>query len=215
MPFFTPEHLASLFAHYGYWVVLIGLLVESAGAPLPGEMILLVASSYAASHPNLHLGWIMLIATFAAVTGDNIGYWMGRKGGRPLLNRYGHIFKIKPEHVQQGEDLIRRHGPLAVFLARFIAGLRVLNGILAGVLHMEWRRFFLFNQLGAICWVVAICSLGYLLGNRLPWLIHAVDRTGLALLVLVVLGGLAAWWVHQHSSPSQALEQTPKADSRR
>lgn len=202
----SPEHLASLFAHYGYWVVLVGLLLESAGAPLPGETILLVASSFTATHPNLRLVWVILIAILAASTGDNIGYWIGRTGGRPLLQRYGRIFHLRPETVQRGEDLIRKHGSLAVFLARFIAGLRVLNGILAGALQMDWRRFFVFNLLGAVCWVIAICSLGYFLGDRLPWLIHAMDRTGLVLLALVVLGAFATWWLHRDKTGKQVTK---------
>jgi membrane protein DedA with SNARE-associated domain len=205
MPFFSPEHLTALFAHYSYWVVLVGLLMESAGLPLPGETILLIASSFAATHANLHIGWIILIAIAAASTGDNVGYWIGRFGGRPLLDRYGRIFHIKPDTVERGEDLIRKHGSLAVFFARFIAGLRVLNGILAGALHMEWRRFFIFNLLGAACWVITICSLGFFLGNRLPWLIHVIDRTGLVLVAIVAVVMAAAWWIHQHNASKNSV----------
>jgi membrane protein DedA with SNARE-associated domain len=205
MPFFSLEHLTTLFAHYGYWVILVGLLMESAGLPLPGETILLIASSFAATHANLHIGWIILIAIAAASTGDNVGYWIGLFGGRPLLDRYGRIFHIKPETVERGEDLIRKHGSLAVFFARFIAGLRVLNGILAGALHMEWRRFFIFNLLGAACWVITICSLGFFLGNRLPWLIHVIDRTGLVLVAIVAVVAVAAWWIHQHNAPKNSV----------
>lgn len=207
MPFFSLEHLTALFAHYGYWVVLVGLLMESVGVPLPGETILLIASSFAAGHVNLHIGGIILIAIAAASTGDNVGYWIGRFGGRPLLDRYGRIFHIKPETVERGEDLIRKHGALAVFSARFIAGLRVLNGILAGTLHMEWRRFFIFNLLGAVCWVSTISLLGFFLGNRLPWLIRVIDRTGLGLLTGVAVGVLAAWWIYQHNASEHATQK--------
>jgi membrane protein DedA with SNARE-associated domain len=209
MPFFSTAHLTALFTHYGYWVVFFGLLLESAGAPLPGETILLVASSFAASHANLHIGWIILIAIVAASTGDNAGYLIGRFGGRPLIDRYGRIFHIKPETVQQGEDLIRKHGALAVFFARFLAGLRVLNGILAGALHMEWRRFFLSNLLGAVCWVSIICLLGFFLGNRLPWLTNILNRAGLGLLAIVALGGLAVLWFHHHRSSAHPVAQKP------
>lgn len=201
MHLFSLDHLTAIFAHYGYWVVFAGLLLESTGIPLPGETILLVASSLAATHSNLRIGWIVAIGIGAASIGDNMGYWIGRHGGRPLLDRYGRVLHIQPATIQRGEDLIQGHGPLAVFLARFIAGLRVLNGILAGALKMEWSRFFLFDLLGAICWVSVICSLGFFFGSRLPWLIHLIGRTGLTLFGIAALGALSAWWFHKHRSP--------------
>ena len=203
MHLFSLEHLSAFFAHYGYWTVLIGLLLENAGIPVPGETILLLASSLAATQKSLHIGWIVAIAIVAASTGDNIAYWVGRHGGRPLLERYGRILHLEPSTLKRGEDLIARHGPIAVFFARFIAGLRVLNGLLAGSLNMAWPRFFLFDLLGAICWVSVICSLGYVFGSRLPWLIHVLGRTGLILFALVAAGALLAWWIHKHRSPQQ------------
>ncbi len=206
MHLFSIENLTAFFSHYGYWTVLVGLVLESAGLPVPGETVLLLASSLAATQGSLHIGWIVVIAIGAASTGDNIGYWIGRHGGRPLLDRYGRILHLEPATLKRGEDLIARHGPIAVFLARFIAGLRVLNGLLAGSLKMEWRRFFLFDLLGAICWVSLICSLGFFFGSRLPWLMHLLGRTGMVLFGVAVLGALSAWWIHKRHSatPSDA-----------
>lgn len=197
------EHLSAFFAHYGYWIVLIGLLLENAAVPVPGETILLLASSLAATQKSLHIGWIIAIAIVAASTGDNIAYWVGRRGGRPLLERYGRILHLEPATLKRGEDLIARHGPVAVFFARFIAGLRVLNGLLAGSLKMKWPRFLLFDLLGAICWVSVICSLGFFFGSRLPWLIHLLGRTGLILFGLIAAGALSAWGIHKHRFPQQ------------
>lgn len=195
--FFSLENLNSFLASYGYLTVFVGLLLESAGLPLPGETLLLSASAFAARQPNLHIYWIGPIAILAASTGDNAAYWMGRRGGRPLLHRYGQAFRIGPGTIQRGEDFMRKHGPLAVFFARFIAGLRVVNGLLAGSLEMEWSRFFFFNLLGAICWVSVICSVGFLFGDRLPWIIHVVGRTGLLFLCVIGVVLIAYWFVRK------------------
>jgi len=173
--------------------VFFGLLAEGAGIPLPGETVLLIASALAARPTGLNIGWIALVAFCTTSAGDNIGFYVGRSGGQPLLDRYGRKLYIGPGTIQRGRDFIRRHGALGVFCARFIAGLRVLNGLVAGSLLMSWPRFFLFDILGAACWVGLICSIGYFFGNRLTWLIHLMGRTGLVLLAAAVI--VIALWV--------------------
>ncbi len=194
MHFLSVQHLISFFARYGYWTVLAALLLEDAGLPLPGETVLLVAGSTAATSPRLHLAWVIVIGIAAAATGDNVGYWIGRSGGRALLNRYGRVFHVNGRVLDRGERWMREHGAAAVFGARFVAGLRVVSGLLAGSLSMPWRRFFVFNLLGATVWVSVICSLGYLFGSRLQWLVHVLGRTGLVLLGVGLLAAAAWWW---------------------
>ena len=198
------QHLTGYFAHYGYWTVLIGLLLENAGIPLPGETILLIASSTAATSPHLHIAWVALIGIFAASLGDNIGYWIGRSGGRAFLNRYGRVFHVQPATLLRGEALIQKHGAPAIFTARFIAGLRIIAGVMAGALQMEWPRFFIFNLLGAISWVSVICTLGFLFGNRLPWLIHLLGTTGMVLLAVGIAAAAVMWWFLRRSTPQPA-----------
>src|SRR5689334_9995584 len=163
------EILRGYFLVHGYWTVGLALLLENAGIPVPGETILLFASFLAQSEHRLSLPLIILVGTVAATLGDNVGYWIGRRGGRPLLDRYRGVFRIKPKHVAQGEKLFEKHGALTVFFARFIFGMRIIAGPLAGVLQMEWRRFALFNFLGAVTWVTTISLVGYMFG-------HAWDR---------------------------------------
>jgi membrane protein DedA with SNARE-associated domain len=146
---------------------------------LPGETVLLIASALAARPTGLNIGWIALVAFWTRSASDNIGFYVGRSGGQPLLNRYGGKLHIGPGSIQRGRDFISRHGGLGVFCARFIAALRVLNGLVAGSLLMSWSRFFLFDILGAACWVGLICCIGYFFGDRLSWLIHLMGRTGL------------------------------------
>lgn len=182
--------LQGYFQHYGYWTLAVALLLENAGVPVPGETILLVASVLASTQHSLHLPAIILVGTLAAVLGDNLGYGAGRWGGRPLLERYRRLFRVTPHALARGERLFQRYGAVTVFLARFVFGLRMLAGPLAGVLRMHWQRFLTFNVLGAATWVLVIASLGYFFGGRLPGLVHTMRTLNLVLLALLVLAAL-------------------------
>src|SRR5262249_17844256 len=128
------DALRNFIANYGYWAVALALLCENAGIPVPGETTLLLASFLAYSEHRLHLGWIIVVATCAATIGDNIGYAIGRHGGRPLLDRYRHMFRIPQQSLERGEALFARYGAAAIFVARFVFGMRIFAGPLAGVL---------------------------------------------------------------------------------
>src|SRR5258708_12337667 len=160
--------LREFVATYGYWAVAVALLCENAGIPVPGETTLLLASFLAYSEHRLHLGWIIVIATCAATLGDNIGYAIVHYGGRPLLDRYQRFFRISPATLKRGEEMFARYGAAAIFFARFIFGLRVFAGPLAGVLRMRWRAFALFNFLGAAVWVTCIPTPAYLFDHHFP-----------------------------------------------
>src|SRR5689334_3039277 len=108
------EMLRGYFLVHGYWTVGLALLLENAGVPVPGETILLFASFLAHSEHHLSLPWIIVVATIAATLGDNTGYWIGRRGGRPLLKRYQHIFHIRDHHILHGERLFEKHGAMTV-----------------------------------------------------------------------------------------------------
>jgi membrane protein DedA with SNARE-associated domain len=190
----TLDLLRAALVHYGYWAVAALLLLESAGLPLPGETILLLASFLAYSEHDLRFLWIIVVGTVATTVGGEIGFALGRYGGRPLIERYRHIFSIKAESLARGEHLFDHYGAVTVFLARFIFGMRVLASLLAGALHMPWRKFVLFNFLGAGLWVTAICSAGYLFGGHWGRLAHDLKRFDIAVTILVVAAGLFWWW---------------------
>lgn len=194
--------LRGFVAEYGYWAVALALLGENAGIPLPGESTLLLASFLAFSEHRLQFGWIIVVATCAATLGDNIGYILGHYGGRPLLDRYQSIFRISPATLKRGEDLFARYGAAAVFLARFIFGLRVLAGPLAGVLRMHWRRFAIFNFLGAVLWVSSVASAGYLFGQHWHSLLRVMQRFNLAVLIAGAAVILYLWWRYRRQSVS-------------
>ncbi len=191
------HYVRTFVADYGYWAVAVALLCENAGLPVPGESTLLLASFLAYTEHRLHLGWIIVVATVAATVGDNLGYALGLYGGRPIVTRYQNFFRVSQSAVKSGEAIFARYGAWTIFLARFIFGMRVIAGPLAGVLRMRWRTFTLFNFLGAVTWVTSIACAGYLFGQQWRSLARAVRRFNIALLVLLAIMALYAWW-RQH-----------------
>ncbi|MGB7331391.1 MAG: DedA family protein [Terriglobales bacterium] len=140
---------------------------------------------------------MIVVATCAATLGDNIGYALGHYGGRPLLDRYVNVFRISPATLQRGEDMFARYGAAAVFFARFIFGLRVFAGPLAGVLRMRWRAFAFFNFMGAALWVTVIASAGYLFGQHSRSLFRTMQRFNVAVLIFAAIVILVLWWRHR------------------
>ncbi len=197
------EHVGAIlqgyFSRYGYWTIAFALLLENAGVPFPGETVLLFASFLAYSQHQLRLPYIILFGTLAAAAGDNIGYGIGRWGGRWLLDRYRVLFRIQASTIARGERLFERYGPAAVFFARFIFGMRVIAGPLAGVLRMRWERFAIFNVLGAATWVSAVSLLGYSFGKHWDTLVPLFRRVNLGLALVVALGLVALWWRYRRS----------------
>src|SRR5580693_8485218 len=132
---------------YGYWAVGLALLAENAGVPVPGETILLLASFLAYSEHDLRLPWIIVVATIAATLGDNLGYALGHYGGRPLVARYQAFFRIEDKTLARGEALFALFAAVTIFFARFVFGMLVIAGPIAGVLRMPWRKFLIYNFL--------------------------------------------------------------------
>jgi membrane-associated protein len=181
-------------AHHGYLTVAVALLLENAGLPVPGETILLLASFFAYSEHLLSLPLIIVTGVIAATLGDNIGFTIGHYGGRPLLVRYQRWFRISDNVILRGERLMERYGPPIVFVARFIFGLRVVAGPLAGVLGMNWAQFALYNFLGAALWVTVIASVGYLFGSQWGRLLTVMGRANVVIFAVAVLVAVVIWW---------------------
>lgn len=188
------ELLRRYFVEYGYWTVAVVLFLENAGIPLPGETTLLFAAFLAFSEHHLTLWGIIVVGVIACTIGDNLGYWIGRHGGRPLLDHQKRFFHLSDEHLQRGERFFLRYGSFTVFFARFVFGMRIIAGPLAGVLSMPWRKFVLFNFLGALLWVSVIASLGYFFGSRWEWLMNELQEVEIALAVLLLIVALILRW---------------------
>lgn len=195
------EMLRGALVHYGYWAVAGALLLENAGLPVPGETVLLLASFLAYSERDLQLGWIVVVATVAATVGDNLGYAIGQYGGRRLLERYRRSFVVSDAGVERGEALFARYGAVTILFARFVFGMRVIAGPLAGALRMPWKKFAVFNFLGAAVWVWVIAGVGYLFGSRWGALMHFMKRFDLMLAAAFVLVIAALWW-RRRNQPS-------------
>lgn len=181
------DFLRNLIAQYGYWAVGVTLLLENTGMPVPGETVLLLASFLAFSRQELQLSYIILVGVCAATLGDNLGYVIGYRGGRRLFDRYRSAFRIKPEIIVRGERLFDKYGAVTIFFARFIFGLRVIAGPLAGVLNMPWKRFAVFNFLGALLWVTVISFVGYKFGKHWDVLTKYMERFNI---IIVIAAGI-------------------------
>jgi len=175
---------ASVVDALGYPAAGLGILIESAGVPFPGEALLLAAAAWAAArHYSIVL--VILFGFLGATAGGDVGYYLGYKGGRPFVERFGAIFRIRPEHIARSELFFARHGDRAVLLARFVLGLRTWGSMLAGMAHMPFWRFQLFSAIGGLAWAVIIGVAGYLLGSNLALLETIIRDIGLGgLLVL-------------------------------
>lgn len=200
------DFLRDAVVHYGYWAVGAALLLENTGVPVPGETILLLASFLAYSQHELQLSWIIVIATFAATLGDNLGFTLGYYGGRRLLNNYQHVFRIQNETVRRGEHLFQRYGAATIFFARFVFGMRIIAGPMAGVLRMPWRKFLIFNFLGATVWVIVISSFGYLFGRHWEHLERNVKRFDLAAAIVLVIVLALVWWRNHRRGSAASSE---------
>ena len=202
MTHYILDLLRGALVHYGYWAVGAVLLLENAGVPVPGETVLLLASFLAYSEQRLQLGWIVVVGTLAAAVGDNLGYAIGNYGGRPLLERYRNIFRVSDAVVRRGERLFERYGAVTILFSRFVFGMRVIAGPLAGVLRMPWKKFAVFNLLGAAVWVSAISLAGYFFGSRWRILMYVVKRFDLALGAGFVLVVAIVWWRNRNARGS-------------
>jgi membrane protein DedA with SNARE-associated domain len=184
--------------HYGLALLFLLVAVESAGVPLPGETGLIVAA-VAAHEGHFSIVAVIAVAATAAILGDNVGYTLGRYGGRRLLERWGPTRRYAERTLPPAERFFHRHGGKTVFFGRFIAVLRVAAAWVAGISHMKWWRFFLWNASGGIVWATAVGLLAYYAGKAAA---DAVARYGLyAVVALIVLGVVAfvahRWWRHR------------------
>jgi membrane protein DedA with SNARE-associated domain len=186
-----------LLVSYGLILLFAAVAAESAGIPVPGETALVAAAILATpQHHHYSIVAVIAVAAAAAIVGDNIGYWLGRKGGRALLERWGPVKRYAERVLPPAERFFEQHGGKAVFFGRFIAFLRVTAAWLAGISRMTWWRFLLWNAAGGILWAVVVSLLAYEFGKKAA---DAVSRYGLyAVVVLVVLGllllvGLRFW----------------------
>lgn len=185
------ETIQEIAHQYGYWTVFLGIMLENAGIPLPGETITLVGGFLAGSG-ELNYWFVLGCAIAGAVLGDNVGYWIGKKGGWPLLIVLGRVFRVTEAQLLEVKDQFSQNAARAVFLGRFIALLRIFAGPMAGIAQMPYPQFFLCNTAGATIWASVMVSLSFFVGEiiSLEQLISWVSKFAIVALLLVI-----AWLV--------------------
>jgi len=203
VPLFAP-HVAGIFGDlyhwflnafgtYGYIIVFLPILGECAGLPLPGETVLL-AGGVAASKGVLSLPWVIVVAATAAILGDNLGYLVGRRGGRPLIIRYGRLLRFSDRHIAMLDSYFGRHGPKTVFFGRWVIFLRVWASLFAGASRMNWRAFVFWNALGGILWATTMSTLAYVFTGSVKRIGDVFGIVGWTLAIVVgILVAIFIW----------------------
>ena len=175
----------------GYSVVFALIAVETMGIPVPGETAL-IAAGLLAHDGQLEIGVLIVIAATAAIIGDNVGFALGRHFGRRVFEMPGVFYAQRLAALAAGEPFFEKHGPKAVFLGRWVAGLRIASAWLAGMNKMAWGRFLFWNALGGICWATSIALGAYYAGHAFDEIV-GVGGIVAAALVTGAVAGLLAW----------------------
>ena len=183
--------LISVAQDIGYPLVFALIAIETMGVPVPGETALITAAILA-SRGRLQIEIVIALAALAAILGDNVGFAIGRKLGRRALTAPGPFLHHRLRVIAVGEPFFDRHGPKAVFLGRWVTGLRITAAWMAGATRMSWPTFLFWNALGGIAWALSIGLLSYFVGHSAEKFIHLA---GLGGAVVVVLSGAVLWFV--------------------
>jgi len=184
MPDFA-HHLTRLLQLYTYPALLLLVLLESLGIPLPGEIALVTAAAYA-SHGRISIYLVIAIAAAGASIGGPLGYWIGIKGGLPLVTRYGGYIGVRQSHVAKAHAFFERNGSKTILFGRFIALLRTWASVVAGAAQMSFPKFVTYNTIGSIAWATVFGLLGYFFGRDLPLLETYISRASFGALIIVV-----------------------------
>jgi membrane protein DedA with SNARE-associated domain len=185
--------VTGLVQDYGLIALYVIVMLESGGLPLPGETALIAASIFA-SRGDLPIAGVIAVAAAAAIIGDNLGYSIGRTGGRKLFRRWAPLERWSERVLPFSERFFHRHGAKTVFLGRFFAVLRVTAAWMAGVSRMPWWKFLAWNAAGGICWALLVGLLAYYFGHAAGDAVSEYGLIGGA--ALVVLAALAIFGVH-------------------
>ena len=197
--------LSHLIAVYGYWALFALVGAESVGIPVPGETALVLAGAYAGSTHRLSPWLIFVVAAAAAFAGDNLGYWIGSKGGYRLARRYGAripALRLDERKLKTARYLFDRHGRKVVFFGRFVSILRTYAAFLAGTSKMRWRRFLPANAAGGVLWAGAYTLASYLAGDTLE---RASTLISLILAAVAVLAIVIAVLLVRHQTSRIAV----------
>jgi len=184
-------------ANVGYAAVFALIAVETMGIPVPGETAL-IGAALLAHDGQMDIVWLVVLAAAAAIIGDNVGFAIGRKGGRKLFARPGPFHHHRMKVLEHGEPFFARHGPKAVFLGRWVSGLRIASAWLAGMNKMDWPTFLFWNALGGIAWAASIGLGVYFLGHVAEQVISTAGPAAAVAGVLALVAFLV--WRHRRAA---------------
>lgn len=207
MHFLDPAQISALLSTWGYGLILGVVALESAGVPLPGETVLVSAAIYAGTTHELAIAGVIAAAAAGAILGDNVGFWVGREAGPPILARFGHLVGLDARRQRLGQYLFQRYGGAIVFFGRFVAFLRAFAALLAGANRLDPFRFFLFNAAGGIAWATIFGLGGYALGSSFH---RIAGPFGLAMLGLA-LAALVFGWRFYRQHEKRLLDEAGRA----
>lgn len=216
----VPVWLQHAIDTFGYLAILVAVSLETMGVPFPGETALLAGAIYAggaADGARLNIVGVIVAAAVGAILGDNVGYTIGRLGGRPLVVRLLRLFHLRPQALTYAERYFERHGDKTVLLGRFFSLLRLWTALLAGVSRMPRRTFFVWNASGGILWAIVYGLLGYYLGRNLALLDGALQGMGIAAVVAIAVAVLAtiAFFHRQRRKALLSAEDPPSPSAPR
>ncbi len=193
-----------LIIRHGYSAIFLVVMLEGAGSPLPGESALVLGAIYAGATGHLNIALVIGVAAVAAALGGTCGYLLGRSVGASVVARYGRYVGLTTNRLALGRYLFAHHGAKIVFFGRFIAALRVLAALLAGMNKYDWRSFLMFNAAGAIVWALIMGLGGYVFGDAMRRVSGPIEA--IALIVTVgALFGFWLWFTHQEKKMEDRL----------
>ncbi len=213
MEIFSAASVEHMVQSYGLWVLFVVLTLESMGVPAPGESALVTAALYAGSTHQIGIVAVVLTAAAGAITGDNIGYLIGRSVGAPLIARYGRWVGLSEARLKVGQYLFQRHGGKIVFFGRFVAFLRTFAALLAGMNRMRWPRFLVMNALGGLCWATLFGVGAYLFGAEMKRLAGPIGVLLLIAALAVVAAGVVFFRRHEKDLERQAEAALSRSSS--
>ena len=197
-----------LIARHGYAVVFMVVLLEGAGSPLPGETALVLAAIYAGATGRLDIATVLLVAIAGGILGGTGGYWIGRAIGAEFLSKYGKWIGLTENRLALGRHLFQSHGGKIVFFGRFVAVLRVIAALLAGLNRYDFRLFFLFNAAGVVTWAAVMGLGGYFFGDAMTRVSGPLGVVGLLFAVGVIVAFFVVLRQHEKKFETQLSDQT-------
>jgi membrane protein DedA with SNARE-associated domain len=214
----STQAITNLLSTWGYLAVFLFILIESSGIPFPGETMLLTAAAYAGAG-HLQIPFVILAAASGAILGDNLGFFVGRTGGRNLALRFGRYVRLDAGKLQTAERFYQRHGDKTVFLGRYVAILRAWSAFLAGLNRMPWPKFVLIDSVSALTWSLLWGILAFELGRNLSLLHKVVTGVGLVGIAVVLLLVAVLYVLHRRGRRVEAeledvlLTDEPRSES--